>query len=592
MNGDALQQLIRNCSLFAGLSDEAYRDLEKAGDVVRLASDATLFKQGDSSDSLYVLISGQLSVTLAIATGELKVVGTVQPGEVVGELGALTGERRTASVEADEDSTLFCLSNTEFIDLAHTYPSILFKTLPALLARSRQTLKLLSQESARHHVALVKAHPGVDITGFLEVLERHIAQSKDLVFVPAADLSRAEEYLADAHDTHRIAVFALDDEHGDDAAKVLGTIVRFYVIADEHATPRFSGRLIEAIQKNELADVRKDIIITHATAQPVATNTKPWTQHIAFSMYHHVGLNCRPDLERLTRFVSGKATGLVMGGGGAKGWVHIGAIRALEECGVTIDAVGGTSIGALSSGCFALHRDYRNTYALFRKVALIVLRFQDATWPAVSLSSGKNFTRALMDAFKDIHLEDLWLPTYCITTDIQGRREVVHNTGPVWQKLRASMSLPGVVPPVVMDGRVHTDGGSLNNLPVDIMRTLLGASGKIITVKISGGEKESRVFDFPPIISPIMGFLSRYSKTPQFVLPKLGDLFYESLIVAQYRRANDNSQMSDVLIGPDMRGFTIIDFKNLNEKPLTEIGYTMGKELIEKWLTNSYQESD
>ncbi|KIM70080.1 hypothetical protein SCLCIDRAFT_1160614 [Scleroderma citrinum Foug A] len=169
------------------------------------------------------------------------------------------------------------------------------------------------------------------------------------------------------------------------------------------------------------------------------------------------------DFSRLARRLCGKSIGLVLGGGGARGLSHLGLIRALEERGIPIDYIGGTSIGAFIGGLYA--RDCNiilsasRTKQFSSRMGNIWRMLSDVTYPIVAYTTGHEFNRTIYKAFYDLHIEDMWLPYYCNTTNIITSRMEIHETGYAWRFIRASMTLVGLLPPLCDNGNILVDGG-------------------------------------------------------------------------------------------------------------------------------------
>ncbi|KXN72706.1 patatin-domain-containing protein [Conidiobolus coronatus NRRL 28638] len=168
----------------------------------------------------------------------------------------------------------------------------------------------------------------------------------------------------------------------------------------------------------------------------------------------------RSDFARLARRLCGKSIGIVLGGGGARGIGHIGFLQAMQEASIPVDIVGGCSIGAFVGALYA--RDPDTVAAMVHarsfssRMANIWRKIVDLTYPVVSWFSGHEFNRGIWKTFNDIHIEDLWLPFYCVTTNITKSRLEVHQNGYAWRYIRASMSLSGFIPPLCDNGQMAT----------------------------------------------------------------------------------------------------------------------------------------
>ncbi|KAF2761062.1 patatin-like serine hydrolase [Pseudovirgaria hyperparasitica] len=182
------------------------------------------------------------------------------------------------------------------------------------------------------------------------------------------------------------------------------------------------------------------------------------------------------DFHRLARRLCGKSVGLVLGGGGARGISQVGIIRALEEAGIPIDIVGGTSIGAFIGALYAWDADVVPMYGRAKKFAGrmgSMWRFAlDLTYPTASYTTGHEFNRGIFKTFGNSQIEDFWLEFYCNTTNISKSRSQIHTRGYVWRYVRASMSLAGLLPPICDNGSMLLDGGYVDNLTVSHMKAL------------------------------------------------------------------------------------------------------------------------
>ena len=197
-----------------------------------------------------------------------------------------------------------------------------------------------------------------------------------------------------------------------------------------------------------------------------------WQASLPGIRHHHVRGSA--DFERVVRLLTGRAVGLVLSGGGARGFAHLGVVRALREHGVPIDLVGGTSMGGILAAGVAKDWDDAELVERFRRCFVDTNPLSDFTLPVVSLVSGRKVGMLLRRELGDLDIEDLPLPFFCVSSNLTTGRIAVHQRGPLWRWLRASVAIPGVLPPVFQGGEVFVDGGSMNNLPVDVMR----ASGR------------------------------------------------------------------------------------------------------------------
>jgi NTE family protein len=211
---------------------------------------------------------------------------------------------------------------------------------------------------------------------------------------------------------------------------------------------------------------------------------RAWKLSVPDAQLHHVRRG--DDIERVARLLTGRSIGLVLSGGGARGFAHIGVVRALREAGMRIDSVGGTSIGAIIGAGVAADWSNEEMLEKYRKAFVDGRPLKDYTFPFVSLVSGRRVAHLLREAFGPRDIEDLALPFYGVSANLSVGRVHVHRSGPLWLWLRASSAIPGILPPVFHRGEVYVDGAVMNNLPTDIMRAQ--AVGEIVAVDISADD--------------------------------------------------------------------------------------------------------
>jgi lysophospholipid hydrolase len=292
------------------------------------------------------------------------------------------------------------------------------------------------------------------------------------------------------------------------------------------------------------------------------------------------------DFHRLARRLCGKSVGLVLGGGGARGIAHVGVIKALEEAGIPIDIIGGTSIGAFIGALYARDADVVPMYGRAKKFAGrmgSMWRFAlDLTYPSVSYTTGHEFNRGIFKAFGDSQIEDFWLEFYCNTTNISKSRNEFHSSGYVWRYVRASMSLAGLLPPLCDDGSMLLDGGYLDNLTVAHMKSL----GADVIFAIDVGSLDDQTPQaYGDTLSGFWAFFNRwnpFSATPNpLTLAEIqARLAYVSSV--------DNLERAKTTPGclymrPPIDQYGTLEFSKFDE--IYEVGYAFGKRFLERLKT-------
>ncbi len=288
-------------------------------------------------------------------------------------------------------------------------------------------------------------------------------------------------------------------------------------------------------------------------------------------------------LQRTARLLAGTGKGLVLSGGGARGFAHIGALKALRERGWEPDSVGGTSMGALVGGLWALHRDTDVLLDLAKTLGRSS-RILDWVPGATSLTRGRKVARLLDDLFGSTRIDELELPFFCVATDLTRAREVVFSTGPVAAAVRASLAIPGVFYPVVRQGSILVDGGLMNNLPLDVLARRLHG-GTLLACDVTSGDwlapagwtgahQASR--------SAWKQLFDQFRPSTRKKVPALADLLLQSLEVNSRRHFRENAPASHLCLGINVARFDPLDFGRW--KSLVDEGYSQTCHYIDSVL--------
>ncbi|KAK3687666.1 hypothetical protein B0T22DRAFT_375297 [Podospora appendiculata] len=288
------------------------------------------------------------------------------------------------------------------------------------------------------------------------------------------------------------------------------------------------------------------------------------------------------DFHRLARRLCGKSVGLVLGGGGARGIAQIGIIRAMEEAGIPIDIVGGTSIGAFIGALYARHADVVPIYGLAKKFAgrmTSMWRFAfDLTYPSASYTTGHEFNRGIFKTFGKTQIEDFWLEYYCNTTNISKSRQEFHTSGYAWRYVRASMSLAGLLPPLCDEGSMLLDGGYIDNLTVSHMKSL--GSDVIFAIDV-GSLDDDTPQEFGDSLSGTWAFFNRWNPfssvpNPPTLAEIQARLAYVSSVDA-LERAKINPGC--IYMRPPIDEYGTLDFGKFEE--IYQLGYKYGQEFLQ-----------
>jgi NTE family protein len=276
--------------------------------------------------------------------------------------------------------------------------------------------------------------------------------------------------------------------------------------------------------------------------------------------------------------------GLALGSGSARGWAHIGAIRALEERGIKPDIVCGTSVGALVGAAYAAGELDRLEKWVTGLAWTTVVRLMDLTWRGGLIRGTRLFT-LFGTMLADREIDDLPIPYGAIATELHSGRELWLRHGKLLEAVRASCAMPGLLTPVLRDGAVLVDGGLVNPVPVSMCRAL--GADLVVAVDLSWGKlgpyRRSKERAVAPREEP--SWLGRL--TPKWIhkdkgkgedpsivkpeeqpsIPSIFSVFLTSLDIVEMRVARSRlaGEPADVLITPLLPDFATMDFHRAEE---------------------------
>ncbi|MGH8028510.1 MAG: patatin-like phospholipase family protein, partial [Arenimonas sp.] len=462
--------------VFAGLDSATLTALANAMQWVRLPGGENLFEQGEESDALYLLLYGRLAANRINDEGQLRPVGTIGPGECVGEIGLIGQVPRSARVTALRDSELLRLPRAAFERLVSHHPG-------PMLAMSRVALRRAQTHEGSipmipHCFAVLPVSPGLDVTGFATQLARALGADPASALVDAEHGRDRDAGWFSAREARSGQVLYVGDHDPAWRERCVRQCDCLLLLADGHATADAIGTELPGISPH----VPQHLLLLQRGAPPPG-RTRLWRTALpGLAAHHHI--RDGTDIERLARRLSGKAMGLVLSGGGARGFAHIGVVRALREAGIHIDYVGGASIGAIIGAGIAADWPHEQLVEAYRRCFFDTNPVSDWTMPLVSLRRGTKVSRLLRETFGERDIEDLPLPFFAVSSNLTAGALHVHELGALWVALRATCAIPGVLPPVFQDGQVLVDGGVIDNLPVEEMHKRL--AGQIIACDVGG----------------------------------------------------------------------------------------------------------
>jgi NTE family protein len=528
--------------LLGTLGRKSRRRLSERAAERSLRAGEWLFRAGEPGDRLYVVQSGRLDV---VAEDENLVLRRVGRGEVLGELALLTGAPRSASVRAHRDSELLVVEREDFEVLLRGDDEFAMGLLRALGEKLQLSVAREDPAGQPDRVIALAGGPDPRIVADLVAAMREGER---------VDCLRGEG----APDSWGSALERVEREN-DRVLLVVGEDAEW-----RQFCLRQADRVVLFAGPHDRVD--RDAAPQHCDLAWVADRARgpqlvPWLEALQPAR-RHLLLAGRLDagIHRLARRLSGRSVGLVLSGGGARALSHIGVLDALAERDVVVDRVGGCSMGAFVGGLFALGLSPDAIAQRCREELVDRRPFNDYTVPRVSLIRARKAQRMLERAFAGRSIEELERDYFCISADLVAAQPVVHRSGPLWEGVGASMSLPGLVPPVVAGERLLVDGGVLDNFPVEVMAA--GAEGPIIAVDAMGRRPLGSPGGGPP---PLLETLAR------------------STVLSSWQAASLSRALADVLVFPDPGEVGLLAFERLDE--LRRAGREAALSTLAEWST-------
>lgn len=584
--------------IFRSLSAATLRQLETHITRVRVRGGETLFEQGDAADCMYVVAYGRLRITIRVGDGEERVIRELGRGEPVGELAILTGDARSATVRVIRDTELLRLSQEGFQKLIATSPQAMLE-LARLIVHRLQHPERSPGHGRMTALALLPASENIPIeplaeklTAALTAAGHHVRRlDADAVdeYLDERQASTDPEYierelprwLHEQESQHDLLIYVGEAEPSQWTALCLRQADTVLIVGRGGEPCHITAGLAELLaQRKGPASCRTELVLLYDSAKTQPLHTMTWLDPLGVESHHHVDLEKSGDVERLARMLTGEAIGLVLGGGGARGFAHIGILKALAEANIPVDMVGGTSMGSIVAAQAAAGWSWEQIRDNCRRAFIQAGSLDDYTLPVMALLRGRRYKRMLVKMFGELRIEDLPLPFYCVSTNLTRCVPMIHTRGLLHQWIGASIAVPGLGPPVFFQREVLVDGGVVNNLPADIMLNF--GRGPVLASSVTPDTELPLDDDYPDQISPWRVLLSRINPLGKPLgVPGIGSILMQTAWISQATAGATVRRNVDLYFEPPVAQFRLRDWHALDE--LIELGYKHAREKIALW---------
>ena len=554
-------------SLFGGFSTVIGSQLTDQTERVSLAAGEWLFREGDRAEYAYLVHSGRVEI-VAEHPAEV-ILRQVKRSEMLGEHALLMGGLRAASARASRDSELTRLSRAQFEKLLSESPGFALGLLRAMATQISSVRAASGEATTPGTIAVIALDPGAPVARIGAELTARIASHasvEELRPEPDRDESEFRDLLKRTEARRQHVVLTAGGDAVSDPWTKFCLREADVVIAVTTGSPN-----ADWLQQRRILEGCELLVLDAPLAHALLAIAPHEVQVV------HGESALREAIDATARRLSGRAVGLVLSGGGARAFAHIGVLDELEKAGITIDRYAGVSLGALISGVAAGGADSGEMIEWARRFFVDSNPSSDYTIPAYSLIRGSKTRRRLEEFFGERRIEDLSRRWFCVSADLVARELIVHRTGAMADAIYASLALPGVFPPIpTEDGRLLVDGGVIDNLPVETMARR--AEGPIIAVDVS-----QRLGMPPPARRPGLEWMGRRMRRAltgyEERLPTLPETISGSIALGSSDTVNAALQHADLVISPRVEGVGLLAWGQMPQA--VEIGRRAAREALE-----------
>ena len=543
-------------SLFEGVSPEALNALQLASAMRHVAGGEALVRQGDDADALYFVESGRFRVVI----NKKRIVAHIETGEAVGELAFFAGGKRTADVVATRDSTVREVSRQAFDEIAMRYPELnvaMLKLVSERLAVATARTSSISSNIPRV-IAMLPAGTSKLPDGFLARLANafEAVVSSDTPVIPidratseAADAREYQSWLAEQE--AKGAYVLIDGSGSADWGEMVCRNADALVMVARPGQTEPEPNAMETAAMRWIAEPERSLLLIRTSADKLISKSGEWIDPRSPKLHHHVALDNEADFTKVARFLTGRAVGVVLAGGGALGCAHLGVIKALRQANIPIDFIGGASAGAAMGGAIARGMTVDETLDQMEAMFIHAKAMRRLTLPIYSLLDPTVFDSELRTRYGTRDIADQPINFFGVSTNLSTNGLHIHRRGPLWECVRASGSLPTILPPFIdKDGNILVDGGVLDNVPVKVMHGL--KAGPNIVVSLGDPHEiwrtDVQYDDIRGRWSLLRDVLLRRKRETEF--PSIVEIMSRSMVVASRMASKEMLGDQDILVNP------------------------------------------
>jgi len=471
---DQIVELLKAGVEFRELSDTLLNELVDRLQITDVAAGTHVFVEGEYERSMFILVSGRLRVTRQGRDGTLMLYNEILPGEIVGELGVILDQPRPADITALRRSVIGILSKEDFELLLHNFPLEINRVFSQAIYNHLRHSRRIKDQKRAHAFIVIPLSDEVDAGRVAHNLTKAFSALGKALHVVLEGGRLEQHYNIDAMEAeNEFLIYQTNATDAGLASKVIECADQILFVAQSGSAKKLSKVETGLAKEPGVKLMRKHLIVLHPETTSCCEDKLAWQGPRHVERVYPASLDDLSDYHRIARFLVGKAVGIVLGGGGARGFAHLGALKAFEEKGIPVDLLGGNSMGALIGACYVFGLPLEKIHTTIQDSAKGLIR---PDLPVVSIFSSKNFEKALRRVFGDTQVQCLWTTYFSAACNLSRADTAVIDSGPLWQAVLASNSPAGLFPPVIRNGEMMVDGAILENVPVLAMRGRLGTA--------------------------------------------------------------------------------------------------------------------
>lgn len=492
---DDIQSFLATSPVFKDVPPEQLAAISPLFQTERYRAGKVILHQGDYSPAVYFLRSGRLVVR--VQRGELReTVAYLQPPAIVGELSFFTGRRIVADVEVEVDAELVFLTKEAFSKLPKEGDVILTGLMGEIAGRLHETMTR-GAKVPESPIALLYNHPNWEAplsfaSGLACSLARQTGRQTLLVNLGAVSPHEVRS-LDGSASACSLAVSAGGENLRADVAQKLTTWKGSFENVLLNPVGPQAAAIAETIK--EFTNFRGDLVgpgdpvpgeagEAHFIVQSALRSTLPFltgrqqlvldaaASESAYLSGHPVTSRFQRSVDSIARCIAGLQVGLTLGAGAAWGWAHIGALSVLEDAGLPIDCISGSSMGSALGAVYSIGYTIQEMKEMAVSYPWRSRRLREWRFWRMCLLNERVFLKTLHEYFGDRLVNQTEIPYWANSVDIQTGREYTIRTDTLVKCVRSSCAMPGLFPPLPRDGHLLVDGGIADPVPVKLVRQM------------------------------------------------------------------------------------------------------------------------